>query len=245
MRLSVHLQQRHSSYLSSSVCWTRTCWAAARAPSPCCKLFWQESGPEPPGGGCGWGWYSAERTCPAPCPCPGASTGGKGGWKAGEVCCFLPKVVLPLRRVWSECLLEELQQTDSRDGVIEGQTDQNATNQIEDRELSWAQSTDKCYWSGYGKQIHNKIKYNTLLKPKWFTKNWRWRWLLWARGRLTNEHVQKIMVRRGCITCLYVPRRCLFPPYSEASSSQSFRSRSPRDCCGWMSVRASQTCRTH
>lgn len=35
----------------------------------------------------------------------GASTGGKGGWKAGEVCCFLPKVLLPLRRVWSEYLL--------------------------------------------------------------------------------------------------------------------------------------------
>lgn len=99
--------RRSSPYLSSSVCWARSCWAAARAARPCAKLCWEASGPTPPDGACGWGWGSAEGwgTCPAPCPCPGASTGGKGGWKAGEVCCFLPKVLLPLRRVWSECLL--------------------------------------------------------------------------------------------------------------------------------------------
>ena len=97
--------QESSPYLSSSVCWARSCWAAARAAKLCAKLCWPASGPAPPGGACGWGSAEGWGTCPAPCPCPGASTGGKGGWKAGEVCCFLPKVLLPLRRVWSECLL--------------------------------------------------------------------------------------------------------------------------------------------
>lgn len=98
-----------SSYLSSSVCWARSCWAAARAARPCAKLCWEVSDPEPPcGEACNWDWVSARGwgSCPAPCVCPWApSTGGKGGWKAGEVCCFLPKVLLPLRRVWSKCLL--------------------------------------------------------------------------------------------------------------------------------------------
>lgn len=34
------------------------------------------------------------------------------------MCCFLPKVLLPLRRVWSECLLETLHR-DSRETVKE------------------------------------------------------------------------------------------------------------------------------
>lgn len=134
MCVSVHLQQGCSPYLSSSECWARTCWAGPTAAKPCCKLVWQASGPEPPGGACGWGWDSAEGTCPAPCPCPcpGASTGGKGGWKAGEVCCFLPNVVLPLRRVWSECLLEGLHE-DSRDRGTVGK------KQITKPQIRWRQ----------------------------------------------------------------------------------------------------------
>lgn len=108
--------QGSTSYLSSSVCWARSCWAAARAARLCAKLCWEGSDPEPPGGACDWGSAEAWGTCPAPCPCPWASTGGKGGWKAGEVCCFLPKVLLPLRRVWSECLLVVLH-SDSREIV--------------------------------------------------------------------------------------------------------------------------------
>lgn len=103
--------QWSSSYLNSSVCRARSCWAAARAARLWAKLCWEVSDPEPPRGV--WDWGSAEGWAANP-----ASTGGKGGWKAGEVCCFLPKVLLPLRRVWSECLLGVLHR-DRQGGVKE------------------------------------------------------------------------------------------------------------------------------
>lgn len=44
------------------------------------------------------------------------------------MCCFLPKVLLPLRRVWSECLLGVLRR-DSRK-TKHHSFDQKVTNQI-------------------------------------------------------------------------------------------------------------------
>lgn len=57
--VTLRLRRPSSSYLSSSVCWARSCCAAARAARPCTKLFWVASEPEPPEGAVGWAWAGA------------------------------------------------------------------------------------------------------------------------------------------------------------------------------------------
>lgn len=99
---------QQASYLISSVCCARSCCAAARAAIPSANPGWQLSKPRPTCAGC-WSRSSAVDWTPAP---PAASTGGSGGWKAGEACCFLG-TVLPLRGLWSINLLAELQKEET------------------------------------------------------------------------------------------------------------------------------------
>lgn len=97
------VQYTYTSYLSSSVCCARSCCAAARAAIPSAKLGWQASIPRPSGAGC----CSRSSATDWPPAILTASTGGRGGWKAGEACCFLVSV-LPLRGLCSINLLAEL-----------------------------------------------------------------------------------------------------------------------------------------
>lgn len=97
------VEQCYTPYLISSVCCARSCCAAARAAIPSAKLGWQASIPRPSGAGC----CSRSSATNWPPALLAASTGGRGGWKAGEVCCFLVSV-LPLRGLCSINLLAEL-----------------------------------------------------------------------------------------------------------------------------------------
>lgn len=113
-------------YLRPSTVVARSCCAATRAAIPSARLGWQPSIAMPSVGA----WSSA--THPVTCPGPGDSTGGKGDRKAGETCCFLPNMLLPLRGVvlWSDSLLAELErgertETDGRAMLRKTPTGQN------------------------------------------------------------------------------------------------------------------------
>lgn len=132
------LQYTYTSYLSSSVCCARSCCAAARAAIPSAKLGWQASIPRPSSAGCcsrssATGWPPALLT---------ASTGGRGGWKAGEACCFLVSV-LPLRGLCSINLLAELK---GKETV--------KTPQVQ----RWSQVSNTKHRTGQGKSICKKKK---------------------------------------------------------------------------------------